>query len=132
MPCLEVIGQQIKEKRRWDTYTLPLPAYMVPKYPSLNRVKFELSMGIHKNNKRPLSMRSKITINSTKFSEHAKSQDSMVGFSNAINFIHNPPRDKLPGHDLKGAKALLPGTIICVQKPSSWDRTRSQSPTPGT
>ena len=34
MANLVVIGQQIKEKRR-----IVPPAYMVPKYPSLNRVK---------------------------------------------------------------------------------------------
>ena len=34
MPSLVVIGKQIKEK-----WTVPPPAYMVPKDPSLNRVK---------------------------------------------------------------------------------------------
>ena len=38
MPSLVVIGQQIKEKqRRHNIY-----GFMVPKYPSLNRVKGEL------------------------------------------------------------------------------------------
>ena len=37
MPSLVVIGQQIKEKRRG--HNVPPSAYMVPKYPSLNRVK---------------------------------------------------------------------------------------------
>ena len=37
MPSLAVIGQQIKEKRRGGT--MCPPAYMVPKYPSLNSVK---------------------------------------------------------------------------------------------
>ena len=40
MPSLVVIGQQIKEKRR-RAQCVP-PAYMVPKYPSLNRVKLTL------------------------------------------------------------------------------------------
>ena len=40
MPSVVVIGQQIKEKRRG--HNVPPPAYMVPKYPSLNRVKLTL------------------------------------------------------------------------------------------
>ena len=38
MPSLVVIGQQIKEKRRGGALC---PVYMVPKYPSLNRVKYD-------------------------------------------------------------------------------------------
>ena len=38
MPSLVVIGSQIKEKQRGGHNVLPL-AYMVPKDPSLNRVK---------------------------------------------------------------------------------------------
>ena len=37
MPSLVLIWQQIKEKQRG--HNVPLPSYMVPKYPSLNRVK---------------------------------------------------------------------------------------------
>ena len=37
MPSLVVIGQQIKKKRRGG-HNVPPPAYIVPKYPSLNRV----------------------------------------------------------------------------------------------
>ena len=37
MPSLVVTGQQIKEKQRG--HNVPPLAYMVPKYPSLNRVK---------------------------------------------------------------------------------------------
>ena len=39
MPSLVVIGPQIKEKQRGHNV---LPAYMVPKDPSLNRVKFKI------------------------------------------------------------------------------------------
>ena len=41
MPSLVVIGQEIKEKRRG--YIVP-PAYMVLKYPSLNRVKPQIHL----------------------------------------------------------------------------------------
>ena len=47
-----------------------------------------------------------------------------------INFIHNhPPRDKPPGHDLKGAKTL-PRNNHCVQNPSPRERAGSQKPHP--
>ena len=47
-----------------------------------------------------------------------------------ISFIQNhPPRDKPPGHDLKGA-ITLPLDSHCVQKPSPRDRTGSQKPHP--
>ena len=41
MPSLVVIGPQIKEKQRGAQCAAP--AYMVPKDPSLNRVKPEVS-----------------------------------------------------------------------------------------
>ena len=39
MPSLVVIGQQIKEKWRGGKFVPP--AYILTKYPSLNRVKFD-------------------------------------------------------------------------------------------
>ena len=39
MPSLIVIRQQIKEKQRGGGHNVPPPAYMVPKDPSLNRIK---------------------------------------------------------------------------------------------
>ena len=49
MPSLVVIGQQIKEKRRGHNFPPP-PAYMVPKYPRLNRVnRLDLRAPIIKN-----------------------------------------------------------------------------------
>ena len=39
MPSLVLIELQIKEKERGALVPPPPPAYMVPKYPSLNRVK---------------------------------------------------------------------------------------------
>ena len=38
MPSLVVIGPQIKEKQRGGGHNVPPPAYMLLKYPSLNRV----------------------------------------------------------------------------------------------
>ena len=40
MPSLVVIGPQIKEKQRRGGGGQCAPAYMVPKDPSLNRVKY--------------------------------------------------------------------------------------------
>ena len=44
MPSLVVIGPQIKEKQR---ATMCPPAYMVPKDPSLNRVKTKKLLRFH-------------------------------------------------------------------------------------
>ena len=44
-----------------------------------------------------------------------------------INFIQNHPPPQ--GHDLKGAKTI-PLDNHCVQKPSPWDKPRSQKPHP--
>ena len=41
-PSLVVIGPQIKEKQR-GAQCAPLPAYIVPKDPSLNRVKVDIN-----------------------------------------------------------------------------------------
>ena len=53
MPSLVVIGPRIKEKQRGALCPLctlcPPPAYMVPKDPSLNRVKTAGSLFIYKN-----------------------------------------------------------------------------------
>ena len=48
-----------------------------------------------------------------------------------INFIQNyPPWDKPPGHNLKGAKTLPPGTIIVYKNPPVGTEQGVKSPTP--
>ena len=42
-----------------------------------------------------------------------------------------PPRDKQPGHDLKGAKTLPPGQSLCTKTLSSGQNRVSKAPPPG-
>ena len=52
-----------------------------------------------------------------------------------INFIHNHPpplsRDKPPGHDLKGAKILPLGQLLCTKTLPSGQERESKAPPPG-